>query len=321
MELIVYYMSRISALKEIFEFYINRRKIYMSLIIVVLIALIGVTALAQSGLFNPTEYYLTKELSNNYHQQVFLPSIGNIGNDEVEFNAPEGIDFFGNKLFVVDTNNNQIRIFSNDGVPLSKFPIGTKCASGIAVTNEKIFVADTCNYKIKSFDHNGNFLNEFGVSWTRDLEADEKFVYVMEPHQAAIPIYNHNGKLVDELHAHENLHYLNSYDNKLIASGPHPTVSISPEIMIFDKERRTVDSRFPTSDNAHGAAMFENHVFLIDGDKIQIFDLKGELLSEFNLEKNNEESYFFTQIEVNNDILYVLDTHGNNIQILEIIYE
>ena len=90
--------------------------------------------------------------------------------------------------------------------------------------------------------------------------------------------------------------------------------------MIFDKERKTVDSRFSTSDNAHGAAIFENHAFLIDGDKIQIFDLKGELLSEFNLEKNSEES-FFTQIEVNNDILYVLDTHGNNIQILEIIYE
>ena len=276
-------------------------------------------------IFNLTEYYLTKELPNNYRQQIFLNSIGDIGNDEVEFNAPHGIDFFGNELFVLDCDNcfdgNKIRIFSSDGIPLSKFSIGTKCASGIAVTNEKIFVADTCNYKIKSFDHNGNFLNEFGVSWTRDLEADEKFVYVMEPHQAAIPIYNHNGKLVDELHAHENLHYLNSYDNKLIASGPHPTVSISPEIMIFDKERRTVDSRFPTSDNAHGAAMFENHVFLIDGDKIQIFDLKGELLSEFNLEKNNEESYFFTQIEVNNDILYVLDTHGSNIQILEIIYE
>jgi hypothetical protein len=50
MEIIVYYMSRISTLKEIFEFYINRRKIYMFPIIVVLIALIGVTALAQSGL-------------------------------------------------------------------------------------------------------------------------------------------------------------------------------------------------------------------------------------------------------------------------------
>ena len=50
MEIIVYYMSRISTLKEIFELYINRKKFYMFPIIIVLIALIGVTALAQSGL-------------------------------------------------------------------------------------------------------------------------------------------------------------------------------------------------------------------------------------------------------------------------------
>jgi hypothetical protein len=91
--------------------------------------------------------------------------------------------------------------------------------------------------------------------------------------------------------------------------------------MIFDKEKRTLDYRFPTSDNANGAAIFQNHVFLIAGDKIQIFDLKGNLLSEYNLEKNSEESYPFTQIEVNNDILYVLNTQNNNIQILEMIYE
>ena len=272
-------------------------------------------------IFNLTEYYLTKELSNNYHQQIFLNSIGNIGNDEVEFNAPHGIDFFGNKLFVVDTNNNQIQIFSSEGILLSQFPINGNRAQGIAVTNEKIFVADTYNYKIKSFDHNGNFLNEFGVSWTRDLEADEEFVYVIEPLLDVIRIYNHNGELAGELQAHRNVHYLNSYDNKLIASGPHPTVSISPEIMIFDKEKRTLDYRFPTSDNANGAAIFQNHVFLIDGDKIQIFDLKGNLLSEYNLEKNSEESYPFTQIEVNNGILYVLNTQNNNIQILEMIYE
>tara|TARA_B100001013_G_scaffold289487_1_gene189293 strand:+ start:234 stop:407 length:174 start_codon:yes stop_codon:yes gene_type:complete len=50
MEIIVYYMSRISTLKEIFELYIVRKKFYMFPIIIVLIALIGVTALAQSGL-------------------------------------------------------------------------------------------------------------------------------------------------------------------------------------------------------------------------------------------------------------------------------
>ena len=43
-------MSRFSTVKEIFEILIHRRKFHMFPIILVLIALIGVTALSQSGL-------------------------------------------------------------------------------------------------------------------------------------------------------------------------------------------------------------------------------------------------------------------------------
>ena len=43
-------MSRFSTIKEMFELYFNRRKFYMFPLILLLIALIGVTALAQSGL-------------------------------------------------------------------------------------------------------------------------------------------------------------------------------------------------------------------------------------------------------------------------------
>ena len=43
-------MSRLGTIKEIFEMYIHRRKFYMFPIIILLIALIGVTALVQSGL-------------------------------------------------------------------------------------------------------------------------------------------------------------------------------------------------------------------------------------------------------------------------------
>jgi hypothetical protein len=43
-------MSRLSTVKEIFELFVNRRKFHMFPILVLLIALIGVTALAQSGL-------------------------------------------------------------------------------------------------------------------------------------------------------------------------------------------------------------------------------------------------------------------------------
>jgi len=43
-------MSKLSTVKEIFELFVNRRKFHMFPIIILLLALIGVTTLAQSGL-------------------------------------------------------------------------------------------------------------------------------------------------------------------------------------------------------------------------------------------------------------------------------
>jgi len=43
-------LSRLSTVKEIFELFVHRRKFLMFPIIILLITLIGVTALAQSGL-------------------------------------------------------------------------------------------------------------------------------------------------------------------------------------------------------------------------------------------------------------------------------
>ena len=43
-------MSYLSTIKEIFQLYVHKRKFHMFPILVLLIALIGVTALAQSGL-------------------------------------------------------------------------------------------------------------------------------------------------------------------------------------------------------------------------------------------------------------------------------
>jgi len=43
-------MGKLGVLKEIFQFFIIRRKFYMFPIIVLLIAMIGLTTLAQSGL-------------------------------------------------------------------------------------------------------------------------------------------------------------------------------------------------------------------------------------------------------------------------------
>ena len=48
--IINYHMKKFSTIKEIFALFIHKRKFHMFPIIILLIALIGVTALAQSGL-------------------------------------------------------------------------------------------------------------------------------------------------------------------------------------------------------------------------------------------------------------------------------
>ena len=45
-----YHMKKFSTIKEIFALFIHKRKFHMFPIIILLIALIGITALAQSGL-------------------------------------------------------------------------------------------------------------------------------------------------------------------------------------------------------------------------------------------------------------------------------
>ena len=45
-----HHMGKLSTIKEIFAFFIHKRKFHMFPIIILLIALIGITALAQSGL-------------------------------------------------------------------------------------------------------------------------------------------------------------------------------------------------------------------------------------------------------------------------------
>jgi hypothetical protein len=44
------HVMHLGILKEIFELYVKKRKFYMFPVLILLIALIGVTALAQSGL-------------------------------------------------------------------------------------------------------------------------------------------------------------------------------------------------------------------------------------------------------------------------------
>mgnify|MGYP006103322967 CR=1 FL=1 len=272
-----------------------------------------------SEMFTLLKYHITKELDDKQPRLGFMKSVGSFGDASEQFDRPHGMDFFNNQLFVLDTGNNRIQIFSKDLNLMSIIPINTKDPQGISVTSDKIFVADTYDYKIKSFDYAGKLLNQFNVSWTRDLEADEDFIYVLEPHKNSIQVYDHFGTEIRELSAHSNLHYLNSNHENLIASGPHPNLDMPSEVLIFDKKTGNLEQRFETSKYANGAMMYQKYIFLVERDSIKGYDLSGNLFFQYNIERGSDES--LTQIETSNNIVYVLDTHGNSIKSFKIIYE
>jgi hypothetical protein len=249
-----------------------------------------------------------------------IKTIGELGNNSEQFNNPEGMDFFNEKLYVVDTNNNRLQIFSKNLDLLSILPLAINDVRGIAITNEKIFVVEMYSYIVKSFDHTGNFLNTFSTTWTTDLLADENFVYVIEPLISSIQIYDHNGNLIDTVEEIKNLHFLDSNDQYFVASGTH--IAHNPhELLLIDKETRVIVQSFPTSPGTtHAAVITENSIFLLDDGILKIFDFNGNLLLEYLIEIPSSDSAF-RQIEINENILYVLDTAGHNIRMLEIIYE
>ena len=280
--------------------------------------------------FFNTDSTLTQNTNSTFIQNTDLQKlpkkiipikiIGELGSNSKQFNNPEGMDFFNEKLYVVDTNNNRLQIFSKNLDLLSILPLAINDVRGIAITNDKIFVVEMYAYIIKSFDHTGNFLNSFSTTWTTDLLADEDFVYVIEPLISSIQVYDHNGNLIDTVEEIKNLHFLDSNDQYFVASGTH--IAHNPhELLLIDKETRAIVQSFPTSPGTtHAAVITENSIFLLDDGILKIFDFNGNLLLEYLIEIPSSDSAF-RQIEINENILYVLDTAGHNIRMLEIIYE
>jgi tripartite motif-containing protein 71 len=98
---------------------------------------------------------------------------GGAGSENGKFNSPSGIAFH-NSVYVVDTKNNRIQVFSPNGEFIKKWgSLGSgdgqfNSPEGIAIDGAgNVYVTDTGNHRVQKFSADGMFLAKWGSvgSW------------------------------------------------------------------------------------------------------------------------------------------------------------
>lgn len=94
----------------------------------------------------------------------FSSPVGAQGSGTGQFESPDGIAVAPDGIvFISDTGNNRISVFTSSGAFLRQWGPGTLSApSGIAVHGTNVAVADSGNKRIIVFDINGGFIRLWG---------------------------------------------------------------------------------------------------------------------------------------------------------------
>jgi DNA-binding beta-propeller fold protein YncE len=141
----------------------------------------------------------------------FVLAIGKDG----EFNRPAGIAVNDKqkRLYVVDTKDHNIKVYSLEGEKLFSFGKRGKgdgefnFPTNIAVDkrNENIIIVDTQNFRVQVFDKDGNFIRKFGKIGDRagmfarpkgvGIDSDGN-IYVADSVFNNIQVFNESGELL-----------------------------------------------------------------------------------------------------------------------------
>lgn len=227
---------------------------------------------------------------------TYLDEWGDWGSGEGEFDAPLGLSFADEMLYVTDSSNNRIQTFDFEGTYLSQFggDFGRlNQPKNVAVSEDGIvYVADSYNCRIQVFDLDGLFVTQWGECGAGEGQ-----------------MYNPGGIAVD---ADGNV-YVSDMGNQ--------------RIEVFDSEGGYITLWGESGDgegefaNPNGVAIYNDRVYIVDGGnhRIQVFDLDGEYITQWGENGDGEGEFYYPQsigIGGTGEV-YVVDTNNNRIQVFD----
>jgi len=186
---------------------------------------------------------------------TLLDTFGDFGIKDGFLIDPYGMAIHENMLYVADTGNYRIQVFTTTGEFM--FSFGKKGVGDgqfqkpydIAIEQNMIFVTDPKNKRIQVFDLDGNFISKFSPShdnlrYPSEITVSEDRIFLTDTKKAGIFVYDLDGNPITE------------FDSK------------------GDGEK---------DESSNDLLTYGNHLLVVDGEnnRIQVFDFEGNYIQMF----------------------------------------
>ena len=215
---------------------------------------------------------------------VLKSKFGSNGTGDGQFQQPRDIKVRNNKVYVSDTQNDNIQIFNLSGDFLAKFgTTGTgdgqfQSPDSLAVTSSYIYVVDSSRDDVQIFDLDGVFQSKFGSSGTGDgqfqnptyIAVSDTNIYVVDEGRDDVQIFNLSGV----------------FQSKFGSSG-------------------SGDGEFTLP---RGLAVTDDYIYVCDTGRVQLFNLSGVFQSKFGTFGTGDEQLGYPNcLAVTDTSIYIVE--------------
>jgi len=276
----------------------------------------------------------------------FIRQIGSErGAGNGQFYEPTGVAVAPDKrLYVVDSVNNRIQIFSRDGEFIKSF--GTKGKGdgqfsipfGIAAgADGRVFVTDSKNSRVQVFDTDGGFLYSFGRGGGRDGELsyplgiavdEQERIFIADSGNGRIAVFTMDGLFLDNIGSkgrspgqlYNPTGVALSIDGKIWV-----TDTGNNRVLVFDthgKHLASIGSEGRERNNfsrPSGIAVEPSGRIIVadsENNRIHVLNSNGKFFGLFGSKGNGRAQFKGPQLAALSDNLcYVADTYNHRIQV------
>lgn len=275
----------------------------------------------------------------------FARKIGRAGAGKGQFSQPKGLTIAQGLIFIADTQNQRIQVFSKFGdwqyliQSNNEHPLKGPCS--IAVDSSgKVYVVDAPNSRISIFDQYGRFINSFGkhgqikgqfsnpygISISKNgsiylVDTDNSRIQVLDVNGQVHKILGKPGKKPGEFKSPYAI-TLDSKENIYILDYGIPRVQVLDRhgiCRLSFGSRGVHEGEFSIP---RGLAIDKKgRIYVADtlNHRVQIFDSKGRWLHMFGNKGRNEGQFWGPEsIAVNDEgEIFVLDKGNSRVQVFE----